>query len=325
MTTASPATGPSPNQTESTFPDDPALEVWRQARTYVEDVFKTETRWAATQKRFTAFTALEYRDRFLIELIQNASDAHDPKGSPGLIWIRLDRDEEPFGCLYVANTGRPFTLSNFRSLAELGMSDKEPGSAIGHKGVGFRSVLSVSDRPEIYSARPDVIAGDAFTGFCFGFASEHDIRALTAEHPERFERVVSEVSPYCLPVPISKQPAQVQKFSSAGVATEACALVAEGLARRGCSRERGQPSRSINGGQRSSVVDSRSYRGTTNRNACGGIIEVGISTSGESISSGRTVHCSAAGLCQGRGSDVSDRHLLHTGIGNPGAANSEHS
>ena len=219
MTTAPPATGPPPHPTEPTFPDDPAFEVWRQARTYVEDVFKTETRWAATQKRFTAFTALEYRDRFLIELIQNASDAHDPKGPPGLIWIGLDRDEERFGCLYVANTGRPFTLSNFRSLAELGMSDKEPGSGIGHKGVGFRSVLSVSDRPEIYSARPGAVAGDGFTGFCFGFASDHDIRVLTAEHPERFERVVSEVSPYCLPVPISKQPSQVQEFSGAGVAT----------------------------------------------------------------------------------------------------------
>jgi hypothetical protein len=96
------------------FPRDTAGVVWRKAKGYIEDVFRTETRWAAREKRFTALTALEYRDRFLIELIQNGYDAHEPLSRDGLVWIRLDVHDGPFGCLYVANGGRPFSESNSR-------------------------------------------------------------------------------------------------------------------------------------------------------------------------------------------------------------------
>src|SRR5207248_7128738 len=121
--------------------------VWRKAKGYIEDVFRTETRWAAREKRFTALTALEYRDRFLIELIQNGYDAHEPLSRDGLVWIRLDVHDGPFGCLYVANGGRPFSESNFLALSELGMCAKTLGAGIGPKGVGRRRWPALTDHP----------------------------------------------------------------------------------------------------------------------------------------------------------------------------------
>ena len=93
----------------------------------------------------------EYEDRFLIELIQTGYDVHDAARSDGQIWIHFAKDEGEFGTLYVANGGRPFKESNFHAICEIAQSDKDPGSGIGNKGVGFKSVLHVCDSPEIYS------------------------------------------------------------------------------------------------------------------------------------------------------------------------------
>jgi Protein NO VEIN, C-terminal len=113
----------------------------------------------------------QYHGRFLIELIQNAHDALFEKGEEGdkrRIEIVLAEEEAPFGTLYVANDGRPFTPSNFESLSKLGQSDKDPDKSIGNKGIGFRSVLEISHSPEIYSRK--AIVSSVFDGYCFGFS-----------------------------------------------------------------------------------------------------------------------------------------------------------
>jgi hypothetical protein len=115
----------------------------------------------------------QYHGRFLIELIQNAHDAlhEEPtREQPARIAIVLDLQDSTHGTLLVANDGNPFTRSNFEQLSQLGQSDKDPQKSIGNKGLGFRSVLEVSDRPEVYSRAS---AGSAqFDGYCFAFEPE---------------------------------------------------------------------------------------------------------------------------------------------------------
>ena len=77
--------------------------------------------------------------------------------------------------MYVANDGAPFSASNFKSLSNLGQSDKDPDASIGHKGIGFRSVLEISDAPEVYSRSSR--DSETFDGFCFRFSPQviHDL------------------------------------------------------------------------------------------------------------------------------------------------------
>ena len=115
----------------------------------------------------------QYHGRFLIELVQNAHDALPEAldaGRASRIAVVLDPTDSTHGSLLVANDGQPFTNSNFERLSQLGQSDKDPQKSIGNKGLGFRSVLEVSERPEVYSrATP---GSEGFDGYCFAFDPE---------------------------------------------------------------------------------------------------------------------------------------------------------
>ena len=118
----------------------------------------------------------QYHGRFLIELLQNAHDAlfdvenqktnMDKSEDQGRIEIEIT-DEPPFGALYVANDGSPFTEPNFDSLSRFGQSDKDPEKHIGNKGIGFRSVLEITRKPEIFSRKEKM--SESFNGFKFRF------------------------------------------------------------------------------------------------------------------------------------------------------------
>jgi len=77
-----------------------------------------------------------YRNRAPYELLQNADDVKAKK----VAFILLQN-----GLLF-AHDGYWFTVENFRSLAD-GWSDKKPDECIGHKGLGFRSVLDITPAP----------------------------------------------------------------------------------------------------------------------------------------------------------------------------------
>lgn len=119
-----------------------------------EDVSKTLSDWSVAQ-----LVASEYHGRFLIELLQNARDAFLeawPGSADGEVRIRLT--SEP--ALLVANQGSPMpTDVLLLSIGRFGQGTKTEGESIGHKGIGFKSVLEVSMTPEIYSGR----AGDDFS------------------------------------------------------------------------------------------------------------------------------------------------------------------
>jgi hypothetical protein len=93
----------------------------------------------------------EYYGRFLIELLQNAADAWDigaGEGKRSRIEIALAQGP----VLLVANEGESFPASVvIDSLGHIGRSTKTEGKALGHKGIGFKSVLEMSATPEIYS------------------------------------------------------------------------------------------------------------------------------------------------------------------------------
>lgn len=151
----------------------------------------------------------QYHGRFAIELIQNAYDAvsraADRKASQCRIEMRLEMDGG-FGTLYVANDGAPFSHSNFESVSRLGQSDKDPATSVGNKGIGFRSVLEISQKPRIWSRRQE--ASPEFDGYCFGFDPEFtksiydpalailEDRSLSVEQ-EWFAEVVDEDPSLC--------------------------------------------------------------------------------------------------------------------------------
>ncbi|WP_328748310.1 molecular chaperone Hsp90 [Streptomyces sp. NBC_00285] len=121
--------------------------------------------WATSPARFREDANAEedlvlggYRDRLVVELAQNAADAAARAGVPGRLRLTLRE-----GVLFAANTGAPLDATGVESLSTLRASAKrEPrtGSAdaagpadavasVGRFGVGFASVLAVTDEPAL--------------------------------------------------------------------------------------------------------------------------------------------------------------------------------
>ena len=86
-----------------------------------------------------------YSRRQLFELVQNGADAlSDSVG--GRIWIGLTRDY-----LYCADEGQPIDQDGVRALMFAYLSPKRGTDEIGRFGLGFKSVLGVTDAPEFFS------------------------------------------------------------------------------------------------------------------------------------------------------------------------------
>ncbi|MGX1095096.1 signal transduction histidine kinase [Streptomyces albogriseolus] len=88
---------------------------------------------AAREAKAVAETIIapEYEGRVLIELLQNAHDAHPARATDGRIEIRLDEDEGEHGTVYVANRGKPFDGKNFKDLCSIALSKGCPAKAGG--------------------------------------------------------------------------------------------------------------------------------------------------------------------------------------------------
>lgn len=113
-----------------------------------DSVAKTLSDWSVAD-----LVTGEYRGRFLIELVQNARDAlleRSPGTRDGTLLVRLTA--EP--ALVVANVGTDLTADTvLTAIGRFGLSNRVEGESIGHKGIGFKSVLEISLTPEIYSCR----------------------------------------------------------------------------------------------------------------------------------------------------------------------------
>ncbi|WBB47440.1 DEAD/DEAH box helicase family protein [Verrucosispora sp. WMMA2044] len=107
-----------------------------------------------------------YAQRQLLELVQNAADALHRSGSRGRVELRLTRD-----ALYCANEGEPFTQAGLEAVCHAFLSPKR-GEEIGRFGLGFKSVLGVSQRPAVFSR-----------SICFDFDAERSRTELLAIAP----------------------------------------------------------------------------------------------------------------------------------------------
>ena len=174
-------------------------------------------------KTLTEQTSHEYGNRFLIELVQNAYDAHPEGTNDGIIRVRLNREEGAHGVLYIANGGEPFRRENFEAICDIGLSSRQPGESIGNKGLGFRSVLQVCRWPEVYSADRARGVRHRFDGYCFRFARRDDIRKLCAavspDDRDLAEQAIKGLSPYTIPVPLNDQNEVVRDLAREGFAT----------------------------------------------------------------------------------------------------------
>ena len=173
-------------------------------------------RFAASLKSVIEDVAQEYAGRAVLELIQNGHDAIE-RGSSGRIHVLLDLDGQ-HPALYVANDGRPFGTANFDGIIDLGLSPKGAGEGIGNKGLGFRSVLLLTDCPEIYSRDPENRQDQSFSGYSFRFPAVSELAGL-ADDPALGERLTAEASPLNLPVPMTADDPQVLRFARDGFAT----------------------------------------------------------------------------------------------------------
>lgn len=195
--------------------------VLQPTRDVIEAHLAVRDRWNPAEElaSMTRHAVHDYGGRFLLELIQNGYDAHPDQCVDGRISIVLDEQEGPFGVLYVANSGTPFTASNYQAIRRLGMSDKAPGESIGNKGVGFKSVLQVADRPEVYSADPDQPFAGELDGFCFGLAEAADLEMLLDVDSATARLVCDEVPPFALTVPRPKAPPTAVRLAADGHVT----------------------------------------------------------------------------------------------------------
>ena len=169
-------------------------------------------------RSLSANIAADYQDRFLIELIQNAYDAHPVGTQDGRIEIKLDMREGQYGTLFVANGGVPFGKKNVKSLCDIGLSLKPLAESIGNKGLGFRSVVQITDTPRIYSQCPAVPGKNHFSGFCFRFAEHDDYTDLFVD-PRHLELAQRDLPTFHLPLYLDRQSEAVCDFAKAGSAT----------------------------------------------------------------------------------------------------------
>ena len=115
----------------------------------------------------------DYRERQVFELIQNGADAIGSAAtgdsSEGKIKIVLTKNG-----LYCANEGDPFTLRGIEAIAFPILSAKS-GNEIGRYGQGFKSVLAITNEPQIYSR-------SVSCHYSFQLASEYLLRKETDEY-----------------------------------------------------------------------------------------------------------------------------------------------
>ena len=98
------------------------------------------------------------------------------------------------------------------------MSQKPLDASIGNKGLGFRSVIQITDTPRIYSQCPDDPGENRFSGFCFRFAEPKDYSNLIDNLQHR-KLARSDLPIFHLPVCIDKQNDAITGFAKAGFST----------------------------------------------------------------------------------------------------------
>ena len=152
-----------------------------------------------------------YRGRAPYELLQNADDAGADRAA-----LILSAEGLAF-----AHNGSWFTVDNFLSLAD-GWSDKHPDQCIGHKGLGFRSVLDITPAPYLVKVEP---GGFFAVKFTWALNKGH-INETLRRNPSLREDYVKWTAHGQMVCPVMAIPGLANKFS-----LEDGATILEGLVR----------------------------------------------------------------------------------------------
>lgn len=154
----------------------------------------------------------DYRGRLVYELLQNADDAMTGQSTlDDRITVRLTDD-----ALWVGNSGRPLNESDVKGLCGIGASSKgkvkeKRRASIGHKGMGFKSVLEVTAAPQVISEN-----------YAFRMAPE-----VAHERVARLMKELNRSTPDHVPImrfpaPLSAAPSEWSTLRAAGVRTLFC-------------------------------------------------------------------------------------------------------
>ncbi len=153
--------------------------------------------------------AQDYRGRLIYELLQNADDAMATEDT-GVACIRFVLTDE---ALWVGNSGRPLDEADVRGLCGISASSKvglgqKRRATIGHKGMGFKSVLEITDAPEVYS-----------TTVTFRFGPAEALRAVRTLVDDGLAVPVSRAPITRFPWPVDQLPPEWAEMHATGMRT----------------------------------------------------------------------------------------------------------
>ncbi|MBU4259799.1 MAG: DUF3883 domain-containing protein [Proteobacteria bacterium] len=94
---------------------------------------------------------------FILEFIQNAEDSGLDVSELGHFEIKINQQR-----VKITHNGSPFNENDVKAISGIRSSKKPERGFLGYLGIGFKSVLKITDRPEIYS-----------NGFQFKFDRTH--------------------------------------------------------------------------------------------------------------------------------------------------------
>ena len=204
------------------LPPDAGLEKYRRnALEHTVDGHRKNLGTYESLQNANEAVGIEYRDRVLYELIQNAHDAHRP-GDQGKIEVNLAIRSESEGTLYIANGGGGFRWEDVDAVMNLAKSAKKVGEGIGNKGLGFRSVKMLTDDVRIFSRR-GTEDSKRFDGYCFRFAErgeiEKELLHTDGVDTDTARAVAQTVPRYSCPVPLTEQPDEVSSYADRSYAS----------------------------------------------------------------------------------------------------------
>ncbi|MHB9129924.1 MAG: sacsin N-terminal ATP-binding-like domain-containing protein [Armatimonadota bacterium] len=154
--------------------------------------------------------AQNYRGRLIYELLQNADDAIGSVSSP-LDVVRFVVTESE---LWMANSGKPLDEKDVRGLSGISASTKigqegKRRASIGHKGMGFKSILEISDVPEVYS-----------TDYAFRFRLDDALCAVRLLADEGYITDTIKRAPIMrFPWPVDAMPTEWKRMHANGMTT----------------------------------------------------------------------------------------------------------
>ena len=153
--------------------------------------------------------AHDYRGRLVYELLQNADDAmlgQDEDNDRVIFWLTPTD-------LWVGNTGRPLDDGDVEGLCGTGISTKTQTAgpkraSIGHKGMGFKSVLEITDRPSAYSL-----------GHSFRMSADDAFAPVAAVLEEREQPAPGKVPAMRFPWSVVDEPGEWRELRAEGIRT----------------------------------------------------------------------------------------------------------